>query len=146
MMGTMEIEVMKSVIDIIDALVAASLRSPTERVCQIIFNALDAKDLARDANGHPRDLFYTTDEQLLTALKVYQQKSQESQPVAQRPFEIVKEFVPILDVGATFKELSDATANLAMASLSEPPRYSCFVPDCPSNHVSKWQICPAKLP
>ena len=141
MMGTMEIEVMKSVIDIIDALVAASLRSPTERVCQIIFNALDAKDLARDANGHPRDLFYTTDEQLLAALSNYNC----NMPLLDE-FEIPKEFVPILDVGATFKELSDATANLAMASLSEPPRYSCFVPDCPSNHVSKWQICPAKLP
>ena len=133
---------MKSVIDIIDALVAASLRSPTERVCQIIFNALDAKDLARDANGHPRDLFYTTDEQLLAALSNYNC----NMPLLDE-FEIPKEFVPILDVGATFKELSDATANLAMASLSEPPpKYSCFVPDCPGKHLSKWQICPAKLP
>lgn len=49
----------------------AMRRYPEQRAMQIVFNALDAKGLARYADGFPRDLFYITDEDVITALMDY---------------------------------------------------------------------------
>lgn len=41
---------------------------PQQRLMQLVFNALDRCGLAKDKEGHPRDVFYVTDKQLLDAL------------------------------------------------------------------------------
>lgn len=56
---------------LIKALVDAANRSPHERISQLIFNALDKQHLARDKDGTPRDLFYTEDSVLTSALEQY---------------------------------------------------------------------------
>ena len=55
-----------------ELLAAALARSPAERAGQLIFNALDAQGLARDADGTPRtDFFYLRDADLARALEAY---------------------------------------------------------------------------
>jgi hypothetical protein len=49
------------------------MASPHERLMQLVFNALDAKGLARLADGTPRDVFYVEDEVLAEALGEYAQ-------------------------------------------------------------------------
>jgi hypothetical protein len=58
-------------IDTFKALCHASNRYPQLRICQLIFNALDAKGLARWPSGEARDTFYITDEVLAQALREY---------------------------------------------------------------------------
>lgn len=55
---------------VLAALKQASLLHPQKRICQLIFNALDAKGLARQGST-PRDIFYIKDEVLLDALTDY---------------------------------------------------------------------------
>jgi len=45
--------------------------SPSERVAQLMFNALDMDGRARMADGTPRDIFYVTNEELANALTRY---------------------------------------------------------------------------
>jgi len=44
---------------------------PQERALQILFNALDAQGLAREANQSSRDLFYVENQALAHALRAY---------------------------------------------------------------------------
>jgi hypothetical protein len=57
---------------VIAALIAAKNRYPKQRICQIIFNALDKQGKARFPNGMPSDLFYVTDQDLADALYKYE--------------------------------------------------------------------------
>lgn len=57
--------------EVIRALSVATNNAPSERVCQLIFNALDAQGLARHPDGSPKDLFYTENSVLLHALWCY---------------------------------------------------------------------------
>lgn len=45
----------------------------SERVCQIIFNALDRQGLARWPSGEAKDIFDIEDEVLANALEEYEQ-------------------------------------------------------------------------
>jgi hypothetical protein len=44
---------------------------PEQRICQIIFNAIDKQGLAREVTNTPADLFYINDSTLLGALVAY---------------------------------------------------------------------------
>jgi len=66
---------MNNKVDILTALSHSMVRYPDQRVCQIIFNALDVQGLARRADGSAADLFYITDDTLTDALNNYVSES-----------------------------------------------------------------------
>lgn len=62
---------MTTVADVCKALQLAALAYPNQRVGQLIFNAMDARDLARNVNGTTVDVFYVPNETLYKALTEY---------------------------------------------------------------------------
>lgn len=58
---------------ILESLVGLSHKFPNQRICQLIFNAVEDWDehLTRDEFGNPRDLFYLPDDVLVKALNAH---------------------------------------------------------------------------
>lgn len=61
----------------IKALAECMNRYREQRICQIIFNAIDAQGLARGVTNTPANLFYVNDQTLLGALIAYSQADTE---------------------------------------------------------------------
>lgn len=58
-------------LEVLALIVAAKRKFPEQRVCQIIFNALDMVGKARKADGTAADQFYVGDDQLAEALRTF---------------------------------------------------------------------------